>query len=149
MRKSLWIMLAVLLVALAAPNAHADSTPFGTYTVECIGPCASDPTVTIAPTIIDFTVFGNTVDITGLSLTAGHLEGWNISNGLLSITDVTSSNPVLAPIVLTFPTSNEGGLIVPATVPAPEPSSVALMLLGVGLLLVMRKRIGQGLPRAS
>lgn len=31
----------------------------------------------------------------------------------------------------------------------PEPSSVVLMLLGVGLLFVMRKRIGQSLPQAS
>jgi hypothetical protein len=37
----------------------------------------------------------------------------------------------------------------PAAVAAPEPSSVALMLLGVGLVFVMRKRIGQRLPQAS
>jgi len=37
----------------------------------------------------------------------------------------------------------------PTVVAAPEPSSVALMLLGVGLVFVMRKRIGQGLPQAS
>ena len=36
-----------------------------------------------------------------------------------------------------------------AAVAAPEPSSIALMLLGVGLVFVMRKRIGQGLPQAS
>jgi len=36
-----------------------------------------------------------------------------------------------------------------AAVTAPEPSSYALMLLGVGLVFVMRKRIGQGLPQAS
>ena len=34
-------------------------------------------------------------------------------------------------------------------VTAPEPSSYALMLLGVGLVFVMRKRVGQGLPQAS
>jgi hypothetical protein len=34
-------------------------------------------------------------------------------------------------------------------VAAPEPSSVALMLLGVGLVFVMRKRIGQRLPQAN
>jgi PEP-CTERM motif-containing protein len=37
----------------------------------------------------------------------------------------------------------------PASATVPEPSSIALMLLGVGLLFVMRKRIGQGLPQAS
>jgi|SRR5580700_387239 hypothetical protein len=34
-------------------------------------------------------------------------------------------------------------------VSTPEPSTVALMLAGIGLLLVMRKRVGQGLPQAS
>ena len=38
---------------------------------------------------------------------------------------------------------------VSAAVAAPEPSSYALMLLGVGLVFVMRKRIGQRLPQAS
>jgi len=37
----------------------------------------------------------------------------------------------------------------PGATAAPEPSSIALMLAGIGLLLVMRKRIGQGLPQAS
>jgi hypothetical protein len=149
MRKTLWIMLAVLLAAIASPIAHADATPYGTYTVECIGPCASDPMVTVSPTAIDFTVFGNTVDFTGLSWTAGHELGWNIDNGSLSLTDVTSSSPIVAPVTLAFPSSNEAGLFLPATVTAPEPSSVALMLLGVGLVFVLRKRIGQGLPQAS
>ena len=40
-------------------------------------------------------------------------------------------------------------LVVTPAVAAPEPSSVALMLLGVGLVFVMRKRIGQCLPQAS
>jgi hypothetical protein len=38
---------------------------------------------------------------------------------------------------------------VSAAVAAPEPSSVALMLAGIGLLPLMRKRIGQRLPQAS
>jgi hypothetical protein len=38
---------------------------------------------------------------------------------------------------------------VSAAVAAPEPSSLALMLAGIGLVFVMRKRIGQGLPQAS
>lgn len=36
-----------------------------------------------------------------------------------------------------------------STVVTPEPSSYVLMLLGVGLMFVMRKRIGLGLPQAS
>jgi hypothetical protein len=36
-----------------------------------------------------------------------------------------------------------------SAVAAAEPSSVALMLLGLGLVFVLRKRIGQGLPQTS
>jgi hypothetical protein len=37
----------------------------------------------------------------------------------------------------------------PGPVTTPEPSSLALILLGLGALLVMRKHIGHGLPQAS
>jgi hypothetical protein len=40
--------------------------------------------------------------------------------------------------------SGSDTLVVTAAVAAPEPSSVALMLLGVGLVFVMRKRNSQG-----
>ena len=40
----------------------------------------------------------------------------------------------------------QGGSITPSTVP--EPSSVALLLLGVGILFVTRKRIGHSRPSA-
>jgi len=33
--------------------------------------------------------------------------------------------------------------------PTPEPGTLALMLLGVGLLLVTRKHLGQGRPEAT
>jgi len=36
-----------------------------------------------------------------------------------------------------------------SAVATPEPSSVAFMLLGIGLVFVMRKRIGRRLPKAS
>ena len=42
----------------------------------------------------------------------------------------------------------DGTVTFPA-VTTPEPSSAGLMLLGVGLVLLMRKRIGQRLPQAS
>ena len=37
----------------------------------------------------------------------------------------------------------------PTAVATPEPSSVGLLLAGIGLVLGMRKRIGQGRPQAS
>jgi len=36
-----------------------------------------------------------------------------------------------------------------SAVATPEPSSVAFMLPGIGLVFVMRKRIGRRLPKAS
>lgn len=157
MQKSLWILLALLVVS-AAPAAHANAfTPLGTYTLECTGPCASDPTATFGVTAIDFTVFGHTVDVTGLSLQLGDLYGWNIvanslgNGGELSLTNVTSDTPIVAPITLAFPVSNESGLFLPgmAPTPTPEPGSVALMLLGVGMVLAVRKRIGLSFSRAN
>lgn len=149
MRKSLWILLALVVVS-GAPAAHANAfTPTGTYTAECSGTCASDPTVTFTDTVIDFTAFGHTVDVTGLSLEPGDLFGWNIMGGQLALTDVTTGNPIVAPITLAFSVSNESGLFLPATAPTPEPSSVALMLLGVGFAFAARKRIGLSSSRAS
>jgi hypothetical protein len=62
----------------------------------------------------------------------------------VSITDVTEGFPIVAPVTLKFATSNEAGLFLPGAVPAPEPSSVALMLLGIGLVFVLRKRNSRG-----
>lgn len=150
MRRSLRIIPILFMVALAVPCACADASPPGTYTLECIGPCASDPTVTFSTTRISFTVFGNTVDFTGLSLTPADLYGWNIENGKLSLTDVTEDGSlVLVPVTLAFATSNEGGLFLPAPAPSPEPSLIGLTLLGLACLFAVRKRFGSRFSQAN
>ena len=72
------------------------------------------------------------------------LSNFQISNEDLTVGVQVGSN---APSTVT---STAGfGTYQLTAVASPEPSSVALVLLGVGLLFVMRKRIGQRLPQAS
>jgi hypothetical protein len=77
------------------------------------------------PTPTPFSLFG----YDGGPLDAGTLS--SPGPGFSSVTLWTLSTGTLTPV------------------PAPEPSSIALMLAGIGCLLVMRKRIAQGLPIAS
>jgi hypothetical protein len=80
---------------------------------------------------------------------AQELEGVQqieVFNILDTTTGLTSSVTNLTLHTKTFD-SDSGGLTFSA-VPAPEPSSVALMLLGLGLLFVMRK-CQAGLSQAS
>jgi hypothetical protein len=189
MRKSLWIMLAVLILAVAAPMAHADTFSFsfsntigntpgtvtgtltftgtGTFT----GQAATAITLTSTPSaytsqlpISDFTVseIANSFSAVGGVITAANLnlewtDGTTFTDTLGLQSTVGNANALLTgPVPTGFPftatTENIDGLsgvTFTDISTVPEPSSVALMLLGVGLLLVLRKRIGQGLPQAS
>ncbi|MFZ0334350.1 MAG: PEP-CTERM sorting domain-containing protein [Candidatus Acidiferrales bacterium] len=146
MRKFLWAIVAALLMGFGVPRASA--SPVFT----CIGPCASLPTGSATATAIDFTVFGHTIDFTGLSLSASNQYGWAISSDVLTLTDITAGSPVLAPLDLSFAASNEHGLInlygTPTTA-TPEPSSVVLAVLGVGLAFLARKRMRLAVSRAA
>jgi hypothetical protein len=72
------------------------------------------------------------------------------ADGSLTLMAQSFNNPILGCPGCGDPTGFVlEGDIVTSTVATPEPSSVALMLLGVGLVFVMRKRIGQRLPQAS
>jgi hypothetical protein len=162
MRKSVWIMLAVLLVAIGAPNARADAfTPVFT-TNGCSGTCLlpTAPDVTFpSPTTMDVT-FGNTSDgtITSVAIPSGDAAGdaysWSAQNVLTSVSfilsDVTNAGTTFSCNGFVDRTGALScGTLTFSAVTAPEPSSAALMLLGVGVLFVLRKRIGQGLPQAS
>jgi hypothetical protein len=168
MRKTLWIMLAVLLVAISAPKAHADSTTDytlsftltdGSLNAASVGTVIFDNTTGEFNTLnvvwngVKYSFIG--IDSSGISTTGS----WSACAALQNPPDCDFHNNVavfdLGGMVLANP---PGGTTVNATadgsyvltpVGAPEPSSVALMLLGVGLVLVMRKRIGQSLPLAS
>jgi len=162
MRKSLWIMLAALLVAIAAPSAQADSFTYS-YSDPNDGyswTTAAIPAVTTLTTV-------TAADLTSTSTSGGEAGACTISSVTLDTTDrgITGSTLTdfsgcsLSSILIpdgfsqsdyttagTY-TSGEGDtLVVTDVTTAPEPSSVALMLLGVGILFVTQKRMGRRLP---
>ena len=157
-------MLAVLLVAIGAPNAYADSF---TYTYTDTDDGISWTTAAISAVTMETSVPG--ADLTASSnsgLTAGcvtssvvldSLGGGGTSTlffsgcnfGAIESEDGFALTDYSTPGTYVSPNFAHDTLVVTAAVAAPEPSSVALMLLGVGLVFVTRKRIGQGLPQAS
>jgi hypothetical protein len=167
MRKSLWITLAVLVVAVGAPNAHAGSFN-ATFTVDpcpimlgstCLG---NTPTVNNNPIVfplpgdLSFTWDGQTFIFSFANLGAGDSYTWSASAAtdiasygttLFTITDTTQSYSQTSSQVVTCPigcpnidNTDSGTLsFAPVGASVPEPSSVALMLAGIGVLLVTRK----------
>jgi len=163
MRKGLGIVPVLFLLAvIGAPSAHADSyTPNFT----CTGTCTFTPTAPNVsfpwPTTINVT-YGSYSFLLTLSgdMHPGDTYDWRAFPGIVYgdesfiILDLTCSgtcaNYVSDP--LTGPSTDDSGALTFAAVATPEPSSLALMLIGIGLLgfvTVLRKRIGQGLPQAS
>jgi hypothetical protein len=174
MRKSFWFSLTVLLVAISAPNAHADTFTYS-YTsgqLDCgtTGECAvySWTTGAIAAVTSETTI--SATDLTAFSLSGTPLAGCILSSIPLDLAGAGGqafsstncpgrSNPddfALAdystPGVYSFVSVSAGvndGLIVTA-VQSPEPSTVALVLLGVGLAFVIRRKcIAQGHPQPA
>ena len=163
MRKSLFIIPALFMVAaLVAPCARADSVTFTCVATEFVPCTVAAPT---APNVT-FSSSGTTLDITwdsqkfDITLPSGWLATdsftWFASNNLfiISNTSLGVSPPVEASINTNSPDVNdESGALTftPGTVSTtPEPGTITLMLLGIGLVwLVMRKRIARGLLQAS
>ena len=158
MRKSLWIILLLMFVTSVAPNAHADSY---TPTFTCTGPCVSVPTAPDvsfpSPTTITETwdTYVAAISLPSQDTYSDDYVWTNTSSSLngqeLIIMDNT--NGIEAIGFLSIPTISvpieDIGTLSFAPVATPEPSSIALMLTGVGLVFVMRKRIGQALPQAK
>ncbi len=160
MRKSLWIILTALLVAIGTPSAHADSytADFTCTTCEFL-PSAPDVSFP-SPTTVQETWDGITLDIpllTGDSPTDSYTwtDSFEVSTAFVGgevsfvIDDLTTGDvESITESYFGTPLIDTGDLSF-AAVATPEPSSVVLMLLGIGMLFVMRKRIGRGLPQAS
>jgi hypothetical protein len=149
MRKSLWLMLAVMVVAVSAPNAHADTV----YAIAFSGPGA--PTVVgsdlldynstlfefTAPTTLEIMFDGQDItlanSLTGFT-TPGDTIEWFTEAGNFYIYDTFSGVLFAGPDTGSF---GAGSVMLAAQ--TPEPSSVALMLLGASLVL-LRKRNSRG-----
>ncbi len=90
---------------------------------------------------------------TGTSLGIFHAVEDNFQPNHLYFMGITSSGGDIGSIVLTQPANPSADLIGLGNIlygaggpsPVPEPSTVGLMLLGIGLVFLMRNRVGQGL----
>jgi hypothetical protein len=165
MRKSFWIVLALLVVG-GAQVAHADSftyaytdTKFGfSWTTEAISAVTMPTTVptadltatstsglsagcTISSVVLDSPGLG----VVGVGRTDTFFNppfpcglGGIDSDDRFTLTDYSTPG--------TYAGAPGNTLVVTAVATTPEPSSVALMLLGVGILFVTRKRMGHSRP---
>jgi hypothetical protein len=155
MRKSLWIILAVLLISIGASNVKADSY---TVTFQCTGTCDSIPIATNNPvsfpfpTIdvkwegIDFVLtFYNPIQVSHTYVWMGNLNDYQPFPGnptypvdlVFSIGDPTTGFGALSIVNTVFEGPLRGEVADTGTVvftPTPEPGSAAVMLIGVALL---------------
>jgi hypothetical protein len=162
MRKSLWI-IPVLLVAIVAPYAKADSisdatttTPLDpvTYKFKC---CGGATGITDLDVVYSLDVSGDknfTFTLSMLSppctpvvdgASAILLCKGGIKEGEVILETVPTGATIVSscysvPLKSCIPTT--GTLV-------PEPATDGLMLLGIGLVFVMRKRIGQVLLQTN
>ncbi len=158
MRKSLWIILAVLFVAIGAPYAHADALVY-TYTVT-FDPSLYGATFTTKPmqAVTAPNAILTTTDLRSYSLTGsfylgtfdefilnyggGGAQGILTSNGLGTASATYSSNDAFTLIDYSTPGTYSSGIATLSVSAVPEPATLDLMLAGVGLLgllMVMRK----------
>ena len=174
MRKSLWVMLVVVVAAIGPLAARADTVTLdvsGSVTADFGGSCSPSPCVLGGDIVLNNTTGTvNSVDFTvaGASPSLGPFNQFIGFDGPASV--IFAENPMLNQLLglqlAGFPNTLVGysggsftvgivpavgltfiftgtGALTKATV-APEPSSVALLLQGVGLLFVMRKRNSRG-----
>ena len=170
MRKSLPLIFAILCVVLGTPSSPATSyTPIfvlgganGLW--PAIIPTAA-PDVTFPFADLQFTWestnfgFYNVVGVGGVFFNPNDVYQWfGSTNGSnfadFSITDLTTGSVDAYRTMDCFAcigtnVHSDFGPLTFAPVTTPEPSSVALMLAGLGVLLVTRKRWAEGLQQAS
>ena len=162
MRKSLWIILTVLLVAVGAPFARADdivnvSVTKATFTgtPECNFHCTWDfsanfeydnttqaillETMTFHSEFGDFSFLPDS--FTWRDLTGSTISGGFPSTGAPFLPGVYSTELFLSTDDNSFGHQTAFTTVIVTRVP--EPNTLSLSLLGIGLMLVMRKRIAQ------
>jgi len=202
MRRTLWIILTVLLVAIGAPSAHADQTVDVTvpsFTFNGLPGCPPPPPLpggTCMETFSTSFEWDNTagaVIIPSIVTTAAgplgsfsflgqvpcalcvELEFVDSATDSIEILIPATAGGVISPGVFPTPPGPNNlalqcaslsepctldffpGVVLgsdPITVTAatgavPEPGTVSLVLLGIGSVSVLRKRLAHGIPRAT
>jgi hypothetical protein len=150
MRKALWVIpVLLLLAAIGAPDARADAVAINLAALIAGPPLQFQITAQAAT---DGFAFFNLLTLTNASFSVPSFTPNTTSPVLVIITKSDQSQPFSATFQAvdavgdrTTASVSDAGLMV-AT---PEPGTLSLMLIGVGLVLVMRKRIAQGLPQAT
>jgi len=94
---------------------------------------------TITSVVLDTVALGPGAGATETDLSGSGCPGAIVNNDQFALTDYSTPGTYVGSI---------GTMVVTAVATTPEPSSVALMLLGVGILFVMRKRMGHSRPSA-
>jgi hypothetical protein len=158
MRKSLWI-IPVLLVAIGAPNASADPVNLCAFTTTLGG----DVVLGTNKPLTDSATLGRLCSYPGtLTFTLIDVFGKATSFQFGDVNSVTAMGtfPITGPIpdvagtykwIATY-TPQKGEPVKSGfekQVVTPEPATGALILVGIGFLLVMRKRCASGLTPIS
>ena len=161
MRKSLWITPSLLLfVAISAPNAQADSFTY-TYTEPFFGISwttaaisgISAATTQITVPAADLTASSNTGRSAGCVTKSVTLD--SLGNALTIFTtgapcgsvssgDGFALSDYSTPGTYPGAISGDSLVVTRAVAPVPEPSSAVLTLLGLALVLLLRKRNSRG-----
>lgn len=172
MRKSMWIILAILSVAIGTPNAQADPTLYTyewtntnvglgldglqtvSWTTEPIALPTSITTIYVlassstTPTP-GCSVYSVVINVTDLAPLAKILTNFQIT-ALCNVVEIGDADFSVSDLASpgTYTSANDTTLTVTET---PEPGTASLMLMGIGLVfvMVMRKRIAQGLLPAG
>ena len=163
MRKRIWMLALGLILAIGVPSAYADGFTL-TFTCTSCGDIPTSGDVSFpSPSILEMwdTSEANVQDFITLASNDNPSDTYTWSNSLapdpqaglgdysLSITDVTTGDTETASGTVgvgdpLFTTSlvDDGSLIFTPinSTPAPEPSTIGLILAGIGSLLVTRKR---------
>ena len=153
------VLCLVFALSFAAPNARADS--LFEYTVSSTDPFLAFSFTTVPIPLSDLGVALPTSDLSAFSLTGSGYRGGPITGVILddggvgilhlSFAAAATANPTFfAAAEYSSPGTYTGAAsatMVVTAVATPEPSSLALMLSGAGLVFAMRKR--QGLSPAS
>lgn len=152
MRKTFCIISVLLISAIGAPRAHADSY---NPTFTCSGTCVSIPTAPAvsfpAPTTITETWDSLVFTIT---LPAGDLptdmyqwtvDAKNTNSVTATILDQRTLDRPFDQLLMPPPIATlDYGSLTFTLVATPEPPTGSLMLVGIGLVLLLRKRNSRG-----